>query len=303
MSRPPRVSVVVPSYQNADFIAETVDSVLAQTYDDFELVVSDHSSDDGTWEILQRYAANPRVRLFREPSGGGAPRNWNSVTARARGELVKLVCGDDLLTPDCLEVQVAAFDAAGPGVTMVAARRDVVDATGRPVVRGRGLPGLHGRVVGGEAVRATVRAGTNIFGEPCCVLIRRRTLEQIGGWHGTDGYVIDLATYVRLLMLGDLVCVPRSLSAFRVSAGQWSVRLARVQTRQNLALHDRVSVLAPELLRGSDLLVGRAMTRLRTAQRRAAYVVLSRRLRSGTPATRRAGTLGGAAAQPTPAEV
>jgi len=54
VNRAPRVSVVIPTYQNADFIAETIESVLAQTYDDFEVVVSDHSSDDGTWDILQR---------------------------------------------------------------------------------------------------------------------------------------------------------------------------------------------------------------------------------------------------------
>jgi hypothetical protein len=167
---------------------------------------------------------------------------------------VKLVCGDDVLAPDCLEAQVTAFDTGGPGVVMVAARRDVIDAAGQPVVRRRGLAGLRGRVAGALAVRSTVRAGTNIFGEPCCVLMCARTLQDIGGWHGTDGYVIDLATYVRLLMLGDVICLPRSLAEFRVSAGQWSVALARVQTRQNLALHRDVSVLAPHLLGRADRL-------------------------------------------------
>jgi glycosyltransferase involved in cell wall biosynthesis len=278
VNRAPRVSVVIPTYQNADFIAETIESVLAQTYDDFEVVVSDHSSDDGTWDILQRYASDTRVRLYREPVGGGAARNWNAATTRARGELVKLVCGDDVLAPDCLEAQVTAFDTGGPGVVMVAARRDVIDAAGQPVVRRRGLAGLRGRVAGAQAVRSTVRAGTNIFGEPCCVLMCARTLQDIGGWHGTDGYVIDLATYVRLLMLGDVICLPRSLAEFRVSAGQWSVALARVQTRQNLALHRDVSVLAPHLLGRADRLVGWAMTRLGTVRRRAAYLVLSRRM-------------------------
>ncbi len=59
----PRVSVVIPSFDNARFIEQTVRSVLDQTFPDFELVISDHSSTDGTWELLQQFADDPRVRL------------------------------------------------------------------------------------------------------------------------------------------------------------------------------------------------------------------------------------------------
>ena len=79
----PRVSVVVPSFNNARFIEATMDSILAQTFADFELVVADHSSSDGTWALLQPYSADPRVRLLRTEAGGGAPRNWDRVTAAA----------------------------------------------------------------------------------------------------------------------------------------------------------------------------------------------------------------------------
>jgi cellulose synthase/poly-beta-1,6-N-acetylglucosamine synthase-like glycosyltransferase len=89
----PRVSVVVPSYNNASFIEATMDSILAQSFQEFELVVADHSSTDGTWERLQRYRSDPRVRLLRTETGGGAPQNWGRVTAAAHGELLKLVCG------------------------------------------------------------------------------------------------------------------------------------------------------------------------------------------------------------------
>ncbi|OUD80777.1 Hyaluronan synthase [Clavibacter michiganensis subsp. michiganensis] len=68
---PPRVSIVIPAYNNADYLAETVDSVLAQTFTDFEVVIADHSSTDGTWDVMQRYADEPRVRLLRTEAGGG----------------------------------------------------------------------------------------------------------------------------------------------------------------------------------------------------------------------------------------
>src|SRR5680860_1790 len=152
----PRVSVVIPAFENEHYIRATVESVLAQTYQDFELVVADHSSSDGTWEILQDFADDKRVRLLRTPAGGGAERNWNAVTSEARGELVKLVCGDDLLVPESLTTQVAAFDEHGNGVVMVASARDIVDASDRPVVRAHGLGGLSGRVPGREAIRQSV---------------------------------------------------------------------------------------------------------------------------------------------------
>jgi glycosyltransferase involved in cell wall biosynthesis len=107
----PRVSVVVPAYNSVAFIDATMRSILAQTFSDFELVVSDHSSTDGTWEALQHYTADPRVRLSRLAPGGGAPANWNAVTDLATGKFVKLVCGGDVLYPESLALQVAALTA------------------------------------------------------------------------------------------------------------------------------------------------------------------------------------------------
>ncbi|HEY5516590.1 MAG TPA: glycosyltransferase family A protein, partial [Pengzhenrongella sp.] len=107
------VSVVVPAYNNAAYIEATVRSVLDQTFQDFELVVADHSSTDDTWELLQQFADHPKVRLLRTPAGGGAKRNWDRVSQEAQAPLVKLVCGDDLLRPEALARQVAAIEAAG----------------------------------------------------------------------------------------------------------------------------------------------------------------------------------------------
>ena len=269
-----RVSVVIPSFNNADTIDETVRSVLDQTFADFELVISDHSSTDGTWARLQQFADDPRVRLMQVSQGGGAERNWNAVSAAATGDLVKLVCGDDLLHATCLERQVEAFDAH-PTSVMVASRRDIIDGSGRVFVRNRGLRGMNGLVAGPRAARAALRAGTNVFGEPACVLLRREALEQAGWWDGTHGYVIDLATYLNVLEQGDLVALPDSMAAFRVTAGQWSMRLEREQARQVADFRRRVHARRPGLASRRDLLQGALMTQVQTAQRRIAYRVLA----------------------------
>jgi glycosyltransferase involved in cell wall biosynthesis len=66
-----RLSVVVPAYNNADFIADTMRSILQQDYEDFEVIVADHSSTDDTVAVLQKFAGDPRVTLLSTPAGGG----------------------------------------------------------------------------------------------------------------------------------------------------------------------------------------------------------------------------------------
>ena len=144
-------------------------SVLAQTFTDFELVVADHGSTDRTWEALQEFADDPRVRLLTTPAGGSAERNWNRVSREATGELVKLVCGDDLLAPRAPgRSRWPSSTAHDEGVVMVASPRDIVDAAGRTVLRSVGLGGLRGRVPG--------RAGDPSFGAAWRQHLRRAVL-------------------------------------------------------------------------------------------------------------------------------
>jgi len=266
----PTVSVVVPSYRNANYIQATIDSILAQTFTDFELLVSDHSSDDGTWDLLQSYT-DPRLTATRFPAGGGAPANWNAVSARATGRFVKLVCGDDLLAPDALEKQVAALEAQSTAV-LAASRRRLIDATGEPLLDSRGLGSLAGLVPGVTAIKELVRSGTNLLGEPACVLIRRDALESVGGWDGAQPYLIDQATYMRVLGRGDLVTVPGTLASFRLSDAQWSVRLAASQARQAAAVHRAYGKAYPTIVTNSDVRLGNARARLMSVLRRAAYL-------------------------------
>lgn len=256
-----------------------MESILAQTFSDFELLVSDHSSTDGTWEALHEFAADPRVRLNRLPSGGGAPANWNAVTGLARGELIKLVCGDDLLAPRCLGEQVSALDAH-PSAVMVASPRDVIDAAGNRVIRKRGLAGLSGEVPGTDAIRRTVLAGTNIYGEPASVLLRRSALLEAGGWDGCFPYMIDVATYCAVLLRGNLVALPQSLASFRVSELQWSVQLAHAQAEQAIAFSRYFAAAHPGILNSRDLLTGRMRARAIAIARRVVYSWLGRRMRS-----------------------
>lgn len=274
----PTVSVVVPAYNNADHIELTMDSILAQTYADFEVIVSDHTSTDGCWELLQRYADDPRVRLMRCPPGGGAPANWNAVSREATGTYLKLVCGDDLIYPSCLAEQVAAMESS-PDVVLVACQRDIVDDIGRPIIKARGLHGLDGLVAGRVAVRRTVRAGTNVFGEPGCVLMKRQVLQDTGWWDDRAPYLIDQATCSRVVLQGSMVAVRRSLAGFRVSAQQWSVKLAHTQAEHAARFHHIVARENPGLLSDGDVRLGDRKAAAMAWIRRSTYAYLRQRMR------------------------
>lgn len=108
-ARPPRVSIGVAVYNGERFLEKTLDSLLAQTYRDFELIICDNCSSDRTEEICRTYAArDSRIRYLRNASNSGAPRNFNQTFTLARGEYFKWSCADDLCGPElvehCLEV-------------------------------------------------------------------------------------------------------------------------------------------------------------------------------------------------------
>ncbi len=273
-----RVSVVVPAYNNAEYIERTMDSILAQTHTDLQIIVADHASTDSTWELLQRYAADERVTLLKTEAGGGALRNWNRVSQEATEKYLKLVCGDDVIAPTLIERQVAALDG-NPSATLSAVSRDIVDANDRPVIRNRGLGGMKGLVPGATAIRNTVTSGTNLFGEPACVMLRTDILKTVGWWDSSYPYLIDEATYVRVLLEGDLVAIDEPLASFRVSDSQWSVRLARSQASQAAGFHTWLFTNHSVISR-ADLRRGNLAALAMAGLRRAAYIVLRRRMKA-----------------------
>jgi glycosyltransferase involved in cell wall biosynthesis len=113
----PRLTIGLPVYNGENYLAESIDNLLAQTYPDFELVISDNASSDGTEEICRKYAAgDDRIRYVKQPVNIGAAPNHNFLVDEARGELFKWAAHDDLFAPrlveSCVELLDANHDAA-----------------------------------------------------------------------------------------------------------------------------------------------------------------------------------------------
>ena len=99
----PRVSIGLPVYNGERYLPQALDAILSQTFEDFELIISDNASTDSTQDICKSYAANDaRVKYFRNSSNIGISRNFNRVfELSSGGEYFKWCAHDDLMAPDC----------------------------------------------------------------------------------------------------------------------------------------------------------------------------------------------------------
>src|SRR5579884_1126518 len=123
----PTVSIGMPVYNGENYIAAALDSILAQSFSDFEVVISDNASTDHTEEICRNYQArDPRIRYYRNPKNLGAARNHNQVFTLSCGKYFKWASHDDILSPDFLARCVAVLEQ-DPSVVLCHSRIMVID--------------------------------------------------------------------------------------------------------------------------------------------------------------------------------
>lgn len=222
----PRVSICVAVYQSERHLQETLDSVWAQEFEDFELVVVDDRSTDASAAILAAQA-DPRLRVLRHPVNRGQAQTVTDAIAAARGELVKLLDHDDLLDPDCVGAMVAALDANAAASFAFSHRRILAEDPDDPELRrwiedyGR-LPAGFERVGavndGAELLRQILAPGLprNWIAEPAGVMARRRELVAVGGYNQRVRQANDLDLWLRLMARGEVVYIDRPLYTYRL---------------------------------------------------------------------------------------
>ena len=224
------VSIVIPVFNGMPHLKELTQALLAQAYPDLEIVFSEGGSTDGSAEFLTTID-DPRVRVIR-PDAPGAARNWTAATEAAQGEFIKLVCQDDLITPDAISKQVHDL-TSNPSAVMAFAPRDIIDAKGNVLYAKRGCqglkPGLHS---GADVINDCYLKGANIIGEPLTVLFSREQLLASMPWDDSNPLMLDVTQYAKVAPKGDVVVRDESIGAFRVSNSSWSTRLANVQREQ-----------------------------------------------------------------------
>ena len=207
MNNPPAISVLMPVYNGASYLAEAVESIRAQTFGDFEFIAVDDGSTDGSLPLLQRFAQeDPRLRIVSRPNTGivGA---LNDGLAVARGEFVARMDADDIAEPVRFEKQLAVL-RADPECVALGSSVVFIDPVGRPLKAY--YPPLDHAAIEEELARGN--GGALIHPT---VVFRRSALLQCGGYRSHYNYIEDLDLYVRLLDAGRLANLPELLLHYR----------------------------------------------------------------------------------------
>lgn len=263
------VSIVIPAHNGGAHLTAAVETALNQDYQPLEVVVIDNASTDGSVEPLLRFT-DDRLQIKRYSELIPAAQNWTRAVEAASGEYIKLLCADDLLEPGCISSQVQAL-RDHPSCGMVAGRRRLIREDSSVIKASWGLDGLAGEVPGPEAIRRCLRAGGNVFGEPGAVMFRARELRSALPWLEEAGYVVDVDLFVRVLTSTNLWADPAVVASFRVSAGQWSAKVANAQSHDFSWLISKTRTEHPGILSSLDAGRGHLLCRVRRVARTVLY--------------------------------
>jgi glycosyltransferase involved in cell wall biosynthesis len=213
----PKISVCIPTFNGADYLSETLESVLSQCYKDFEIVVVDNCSTDNTDAIVRKIQTTSKslIRFYKNDHNIGMVGNLNKCLDYANGTYIKFLCADDLLLPGCLEQMAAKLDSL-QSITLVACGRSIIDQYGRKSsLRRYSAKTL---LVDGRQVITECLFGSHYVGEPSAVMFRKSDLN--GGFREDLPQVLDIDMWFRLLERGDLLYIGTPLCAIRQHADQ-----------------------------------------------------------------------------------
>lgn len=187
----PKVSILIPVYNREKLIGECIESALAQTFSDLEVVVVDNASTDGTWSVCKKYAErDSRVRVFQNTENIGPVKNWKRCFDEARGEFGKILFSDDLIYPEFLSKTVSFLD--NPNVGFVFTNVEIAYA-----------PGHDGRVVdnavkyfkGHEYIHMNFFEPYKVPLSPCAALFRLDDLRKNLVWDIPTPAKTDFSTH------------------------------------------------------------------------------------------------------------
>ena len=218
----PKVSVIVPNYNHARFLPRRLDSILCQTFSDFEIIVLDDASVDNSREIINRYLPNPRIRFYaNERNSGSTFVQWNRGLELAQGEFLWIAESDDYAEPTFLETLLPVI-RSNPELGLVYCQSWKVDSTDR--VEGsnlewtndldsrRWLASFHNW---GRDECARFLLWKNTIPNASAVLLRRAAFVRAGGAACDMRLAGDWMTWVRILLVSDIAYVPEKLNYYR----------------------------------------------------------------------------------------
>jgi glycosyltransferase involved in cell wall biosynthesis len=233
-----KVSICVPNWNTRQFLRERFETIFAQTFQNWELLVYDSYSEDGSWEYIQDLAGrDSRIRAWQGPREGAYPA-WNQCIRSARGSYVYIATSDDTMALDCLEKLVAALDSH-PECELAHCPLVVIDQNGRvipPAVRAHWPEGTaFGLGLDQEVKRHHIRRAPHdgllhltqmhAYLSVTQLLIRRSLFTRTGEFQSKWGSVSDFNWEMKAGLLANVIHVPDTWASWRLHPAQLSATI------------------------------------------------------------------------------
>ena len=248
------VSVCIPTYNYAGFLPQTIESILRQSFKEFELLIIDDCSTDDTAAIVSDYASRDRrIRFCVNKQRLGMVDNWNACLAEVRGRYIKFVFADDLLlAKDALWRMMVAI-ALSRRISLVCCARRIIDSSSLDLRIE--TPFDRDLVTGGlELITLCLTRQHNLIGEPTAVMFKKADAAR--GFLREFRQIVDQEMWFHILEMGDCAFIREPLVAFRKHPGQQSVQNRR----------EPLAVLA-DVFRLNEKYLSKAYVRLNRSQK------------------------------------
>lgn len=239
-----KVSICIPTYNGEKYLADCLDSILSQTFSNFEVLIVDDHSGDRTLDIAQIYSIkDDRIKVIRNSDNLGLVGNWNRCIELAGGTWIKFVFQDDWIEPECLEIMLGASTPNSPIIAChrnFAFSEEVSESTRQDYLNIPTLSSLFPgtMIISAEAYCEAVveHPGTNFVGEPTAVILHRSVFDKFGHFNPAFIQLCDFEFWTRIAIHTGIAYVPRTLATFRVHKDSTSAKNAGQHDGYRIAL-------------------------------------------------------------------
>lgn len=222
----PKISICIPTFNGELYLEDSLNCIFNQSYTDFEIIIVDDKSTDGTYNIAKQFAdQDQRVHFYQNKTNLGLVSNWNKCIEYAKGEWIKFLFQDDLLHPDCLEKMI---ENANPKNRIIFCQRDLIydpnDANSvilaQRIIK---FPYFKNIFPNGGYIEPKTFIKTaleyqdvNFLGEPTTTLIHRDIFEIYGLFSPLLAQLCDLEFWLRVGVNEGIFLLPENLASFRL---------------------------------------------------------------------------------------
>ena len=220
------ILVFVPTYNSEKYLRQCLDSVLQQTFQDWQCVISDDASTDKSVEIAKEYEKkDTRFKVLTHEKNVGAAINWNRAKENNYSFATKILCADDYIFHDSLAIQLNLLKRFNTSI--VFSERKILFPSGRSLHPK--LPKYGQSLSFNEAFSLYIKSGRNIFGEPVAALFKTDSLISSKTFNSNFEFALDTFCYAAIANNENVTFDSNIVGVFRVSRSQWSYKMRSEQ--------------------------------------------------------------------------